>query len=481
MELSLPSRTVLSKLKALSDKALLDPDFDYRASGITREDLPALHQILEDDLSRGTFRFDPEAEPVPVLIVRALGQLRDASSIPVLIGFLHGSAGYEDEDEEEHCWEYEEIPAVLAGFGPAVVPYCMSEVETGLAWRDQAELLDLLTGVVRTVLEKHAEDPDREIVHLRELTIAKLQKRLCHYRLNAGSTNAVLIGHLLEFGVRDEQTRTLILNAFSERCVNTDALTFEDVAEEWGAPLPTPVEKSSRELNDAYRRLSMLDDHELDLLFMGMNVQGPLSGHKGFILGAVLSPNPDEMAMEILNSILSDLETGETIEPESMGQGVLFAVQLLSIHDSYSRYMSELFPIRHPLASVMKEPGLFVFRLADFLNCFLGGLFIQAGTPEESFLNNHAFVAKLSKFQEECFELGKPALPDAAAIRQKADEVFAYWDSNYVRFARDVGAIRQRLFEHAELLKADAVRSSTGRNDPCPCGSGKKFKKCCSG
>lgn len=22
---------------------------------------------------------------------------------------------------------------------------------------------------------------------------------------------------------------------------------------------------------------------------------------------------------------------------------------------------------------------------------------------------------------------------------------------------------------------------STGRNDPCPCGSGKKFKKCCLG
>ncbi len=27
-----------------------------------------------------------------------------------------------------------------------------------------------------------------------------------------------------------------------------------------------------------------------------------------------------------------------------------------------------------------------------------------------------------------------------------------------------------------EPIKADAA---TGRNDPCPCGSGKKFKKCC--
>lgn len=34
--------------------------------------------------------------------------------------------------------------------------------------------------------------------------------------------------------------------------------------------------------------------------------------------------------------------------------------------------------------------------------------------------------------------------------------------------------------EHGEPL-APYVREApkTGRNDPCPCGSGKKFKKCC--
>lgn len=33
----------------------------------------------------------------------------------------------------------------------------------------------------------------------------------------------------------------------------------------------------------------------------------------------------------------------------------------------------------------------------------------------------------------------------------------------------------------AEMARADADRSPyahTGRNDPCPCGSGRKFKKC---
>ena len=32
-------------------------------------------------------------------------------------------------------------------------------------------------------------------------------------------------------------------------------------------------------------------------------------------------------------------------------------------------------------------------------------------------------------------------------------------------------------YEHANLQSRQSVK--TGRNDPCPCGSGKKYKKCC--
>src|SRR6266446_4344577 len=35
--------------------------------------------------------------------------------------------------------------------------------------------------------------------------------------------------------------------------------------------------------------------------------------------------------------------------------------------------------------------------------------------------------------------------------------------------------------EHEQVLEtaATAVPQNVGRNDPCPCGSGKKYKKCC--
>jgi len=41
---------------------------------------------------------------------------------------------------------------------------------------------------------------------------------------------------------------------------------------------------------------------------------------------------------------------------------------------------------------------------------------------------------------------------------------------------------QERRFKSA--LEAEATRitqEKVGRNDPCPCGSGKKFKKCCLG
>ncbi len=54
----------------------------------------------------------------------------------------------------------------------------------------------------------------------------------------------------------------------------------------------------------------------------------------------------------------------------------------------------------------------------------------------------------------------------------------------------EVEAWRQELLAEQELLeeKCDIEsqrvrqrrRDKTGRNQPCPCGSGKKFKKCCA-
>lgn len=46
--------------------------------------------------------------------------------------------------------------------------------------------------------------------------------------------------------------------------------------------------------------------------------------------------------------------------------------------------------------------------------------------------------------------------------------IYRYWQPH-----------RKPLFEHTMPSTFQREQPKTGRNDPCPCGSGKKFKKCC--
>jgi uncharacterized protein YecA (UPF0149 family) len=46
------------------------------------------------------------------------------------------------------------------------------------------------------------------------------------------------------------------------------------------------------------------------------------------------------------------------------------------------------------------------------------------------------------------------------------------------RSKQDVEA-EEKLVKETEKVKPLAGADQPGRNDPCPCGSGKKYKKCC--
>ncbi|MDP2122539.1 MAG: YchJ family protein [Hoeflea sp.] len=80
---------------------------------------------------------------------------------------------------------------------------------------------------------------------------------------------------------------------------------------------------------------------------------------------------------------------------------------------------------------------------------------VKKGGPSDT-AGTVGFIARFSRN-------GEPgALTETSEFR-KIDGAWVYWDR--------------------EKLAADAAgvfrAPSVGRNDPCPCGSGKKFKKCC--
>ncbi|QHM94732.1 MULTISPECIES: YchJ family protein [Kosakonia] len=67
------------------------------------------------------------------------------------------------------------------------------------------------------------------------------------------------------------------------------------------------------------------------------------------------------------------------------------------------------------------------------------------------------------------------------AYDENDNEGFVSFVARFNEHGKD-GAIIERsrfLKENGQWYYIDGTRPQFGRNDPCPCGSGKKFKKCC--
>ena len=60
---------------------------------------------------------------------------------------------------------------------------------------------------------------------------------------------------------------------------------------------------------------------------------------------------------------------------------------------------------------------------------------------------------------------------------EKIRELFPAAQSAYAHLGRTIFEV---LIEDAAEDTQPAQNAKAGRNDPCPCGSGKKYKKCCA-
>ena len=69
-------------------------------------------------------------------------------------------------------------------------------------------------------------------------------------------------------------------------------------------------------------------------------------------------------------------------------------------------------------------------------------------------------VAKLTRTQTSLIRMHRDLVDALAAVRE---------------------AFQQKLSRALDKHLAPASAPKVGRNDPCPCGSGKKYKKCCLG
>lgn len=109
----------------------------------------------------------------------------------------------------------------------------------------------------------------------------------------------------------------------------------------------------------------------------------------------------------------------------------------------------------------------------------------------EFFLQNDKFSANIIKRVAECHENFMDVVNKLLNVNYTLEELLQHYKSRYLEnkifssttvlykskaFSKTLGIIEEDI-EKPSLEGIDL--SKIGRNDPCPCGSGKKFKKCC--
>jgi len=102
---------------------------------------------------------------------------------------------------------------------------------------------------------------------------------------------------------------------------------------------------------------------------------------------------------------------------------------------------------------------------------YMRGVALAAGAWDQDSMEMKILLAPIAAFTEEqnfyahdqCNAQESENL--RKAIAPNVREIHAYW--------------LKRRAEYAPMRTVKRNEPKTGRNDPCPCGSGKKFKKCC--
>lgn len=73
-----------------------------------------------------------------------------------------------------------------------------------------------------------------------------------------------------------------------------------------------------------------------------------------------------------------------------------------------------------------------------------------------------------------------PNVPPKSAVGFAQNIMYEAWDTSDDK--KRIKLAREALPGAIEWIKEQAgitTHPKVGRNDPCPCGSGKKYKKCC--
>jgi hypothetical protein len=385
--------------------------------------------------------------------------------------------------------EAEVLNQSLSQLGPYILEPIEKAIDDGVAF--DPDIYPVLL-FLETLTEGSKQDPD-----LRKKVLEIHRKLLKDYKLLPCELNSHIVCHLAQF--KDDKSLPLIRKVFREDFVSESVATWDDILYfseyHWDESRPKTVDQGSS-LSDADYIGDVAFGHLLRTLGCDIN----LDELKCLILGSILSLGPAQ-PLSLLDTIMLDDE-GEEIEFETQGQFQFFVSQLMGLWNLMADYQGKNFPLpqvqvrqrEESLDPVEQEmynefEGLILssrmIRVMSLVDYFLQGFMEDA--PDDHFIPlGDQFISGL----EDYLSRGRSLLgalkegdqePPLKEVSLWMDEIYPFWKSQYLPFAKS--CVRTR---HLALEQMDKERPAprlkevlVGRNEPCPCGSGKKFKKCC--
>lgn len=182
----------------------------------------------------------------------------------------------------------------------------------------------------------------------------------------------------------------------------------------------------------------------------------------------------------LVNEIIDEDEDGGF---ETSGQALHFYREFFGLWNELAEYQSKVFPLQIVDLGAMSGESpdtinsLRMFWLKLHLLSFDKGFTLANGNTVRfagTFIGD--FIAFIEDKIIEMDKLENARQFSTPVVDKLVSEIESFWNENYLRFAQDCQDARLREIERMKLIE---THKHIGRNEPCPCGSGKKFKKCC--
>jgi len=448
--------TTNDKIKCLFDLGEADRRRgwqDYLQYGFDQSDVPALLELVADDALNHANVKSKEVW-VPLHAWRTLGQIGSDKAIAPLIALFDQL--FEDD------WAQGDLPEVMGMIGQsAITPLGIYLNESHHDEFARAMAVDALAKIVK-------RDPS-----CREQVIQCYQDYMSHPDESASTLNGLLVCCLLDLDAKE--TINDIRQLHGKGCVDiTCAGDLEEVEIELGfrAERSTPEPGFAQlyglddlpelEIPDSDDTLGIIDYY----LMRYANDDSILDASEldGFFTALACAPDtimpsrwmPAIWAGEALSP---EWETKKEFEDFSRAVFVLYNHVMQSMNENEFE----------PLFQVSEIEGKTYDIVDEWCTGFLRGLNLWG--PQAS---------KDAALTEECIQSIR-LFATEAGLKQldtmSEAEVFAQQQL----IKPNVLRLFQHFFEQRTPVTQTVVRDQlkVGRNDPCPCGSGKKFKKCC--